>query len=453
MTRRRTPEVSRRQFIEQAAAASAGLGWLTLGGRNLWGADLAPRPKVAAVITEFTYRSHAHVILENFLKPYLFNGQWTDPGCDVVSMYVDQFPDGEMSRDVSREFDIRIYDTIAQALCLGGDKLAVDGVMSIGEHGKYPYNEKGQHEYPRKRFFDEIVAVFRNSGRTAPVFSDKHLSYRWDWAKEMVDTARELNFPLMAGSSVSLAQRMPPLEVAAGTPIVEAVSIHGGGVESYDFHCLEVLQSLVEFRPGGESGVEEVQFLEGEKLWQAAEAGRWSIPLAEAAMRAEFAHTKPGSSVPPLKQLVRELKGDENALHGILLKYRDGLRAAGLKIGDSGTRWNFAARARDQAEPLATSFYVGPWENRNLFKALSHAIQTHIRQQRAPYPVERTLLVTGILDAEMQSRFEGGTPQATPQLAISYQPIDFRAMREMGASWKIITEDMPQPPGIDPGGR
>ncbi len=29
------------------------------------------RPKVAAIVTEFTYRSHAHVILENFLEPYL----------------------------------------------------------------------------------------------------------------------------------------------------------------------------------------------------------------------------------------------------------------------------------------------------------------------------------------------------------------------------------------------
>ena len=108
---------------------------------------------------------------------------------------------------------------------------------------------------------------------------------------------------------------------------------------------------------------------------------------------------------------------------------------------------------KDREEPLATSFYVGPWQNRNLFKALSHAIQTHFRQKRAPYPVERTLLVTGILDAEMQSRYEGGKPQRTPQLEFAYQPIDFRAMREMGASWKIITEETPEPMGIGSGAK
>lgn len=451
MTRTATDQLSRRDFLTQSAIAGIGATWLASGVSSLWAAPGA-RPKVAAVVTEFTYRSHAHVILENFLKPYLFNGQLTDPGADVVSLYIDQFPAGEMGRGVSSEYQIPIYDSIDKALCLGGKELAVDAVLSIGEHGNYPHNEKGQHEYPRKRFFDEIVKVFRRSGRTAPVFSDKHLSYRWDWAKEMYDTSRELGFALMAGSSVPLAQRTPPLEVAAGTPFVEAVSIHGGGVESYDFHCLEVLQSLVEFRAGGESGVSEVQFLEGADLWKAADAGRWSVPLAEAAMKAEYDREKPGTTLPPLKQLVKELKGDENSLHGILLTYNDGFRAAAITVGSSSTRWNFAGRVKDRSEPVATSFYVGPWQNRNLFKALSHAIQTHFREKKAPYPVERTLLVTGILDAEMQSRFEKGTVQKTPQLKIAYQPQDFRAMREMGASWKIITEQTPEPMGINPNG-
>src|SRR5439155_22621461 len=143
----------------------------------------------------------------------------------------------------------------ADALCLGGKELAVDAVLSIGEHGTYPTNAKGQHEYPRKRFFDEITAVFRRGGRAVPVFNDKHLSYRWDWAKAMYDTARELKLPLMAGSSVQLAQRVPPLELPAGARITEAITTHGGSLDSYDFHAYEVLQSLVEARSGGETGV------------------------------------------------------------------------------------------------------------------------------------------------------------------------------------------------------
>src|SRR5207247_1385815 len=196
----------------------------------------------------------------------------TESRCDVVSLFGDQFPAGrDMARAVSKVYSIPIFSTIAGALTLGGKELAVDAVLSIGEHGDYPRNSKGQREYPRKRFFDEIVAVFRESRRVVPVFNDKHLSYRWDWAKAMYDTARELKIPLMAGSSVPLAQRIPALEIPAGTKISEAVSIHGGGLDSYDFHALEVMQSLVENRAGGESGVARVQYLTGDALWKAAD--------------------------------------------------------------------------------------------------------------------------------------------------------------------------------------
>jgi hypothetical protein len=218
-------------------------------------AEPKKRPRLAAIYTVFRHRSHAHDILENFLEPYYFNGQLTDPGVEVVSFYADQrAAKGDMTQDVARQYKIRVCKTIAEALCLGGEELAVDAVLSIGEHGDYPVNELGQTEYPRKRFFDEIVAVMRRSQRYVPLFNDKHLSFRWDWAKEMVATAKEVGIPFLAGSSVPLAQRVPALEMEPGAEIVEAVSIHGGGLESYDFHALEVLQSLVEARKGRGAG-------------------------------------------------------------------------------------------------------------------------------------------------------------------------------------------------------
>ena len=441
------PKIDRREFLQRSGHFAGGL----ILSSALPASALAAgkRLKVAAVITAFTYRSHAHVILENFVVPYLFNGKWISPGMDVVSMYADQFPEGEFGRAFAAKYRIPIYKTIAEALCLGGDKLAVDAVLSIGEHGQYPTNSKGQHEYPRKRFFDEIVAVYRQSGRVAPLYNDKHLSYRWDWAKEMYDTARELKIPFMAGSSVPLAQRRPPLELPARARITEAVSIHGGGVESYDFHGLEVLQAMIEARRGYETGVRSVQFLKGEALWKAADEGLWSPQLAQAALDAE-----PNSGRPPAKELIRPPKpsdsGEPFVSHGILLNYRDGLRAIVLAAATGGgIKWHFACKIEGEPQPRATSFYVGPWQNRNLFKALSHAIQTHFREGRAPYPVERTLLVTGILDAEMESRFQGGKPMVTPQLNITYTPRDYRKMREMGASWNVITEEIPEPKGIE----
>src|SRR5262249_47690193 len=157
---------------------------------------------------------------------------------------------GDLTQDVSRRFKIPVYRTIAEALTCGGKELTVDAVLSIGEHGNYSTNKLRQVEYPRKRFFDEIVAVMRKSNRFVPIFNDKHLSYRWDWSREMYDTCQKHKIPFLAGSSVPLAQRRQELELPAGSVIEEAVSIHGGGFESYDFHGCEVLQSLVEFRKG-----------------------------------------------------------------------------------------------------------------------------------------------------------------------------------------------------------
>jgi hypothetical protein len=263
----------------------------------------------------------------------------------------------------------------------------------------------------------------------------------------MLAVSRELKIPFMAGSSVPLAQRRPPFELPENAVIEEAVSIHSGGMESYDFHALEVLQSIVEARRGGETGVSEIQLLEGDAVWQAAADGRWSYPLAEAAMQ-----TESEKKIGRLEEFVERSDGKKHDVHAILIKYRDGLRGTMLRLGQSSTRWKFACRLAGKSEPLATSFYVGPWQNRNLFKALSHAIQAHIRNRQAPYPVERTHLVTGMLATAMDSRFEGHRPLNTPYLEVTYQPRDYRAMREMGDTWKIITEDMPEPKGINPGG-
>ncbi len=376
----------------------------------------------------------AHVLLENFLTPFLFNGKLTEPAVDVVALYADQRSTASNSPDltdeIGRRFHIPIYRTIREALTLGGKSLAVDGVLVIGEHGNYPTNKQGVREYPRKRFFDEIFATMERSNRFVPVFNDKHLSYRWDWAREMYDQCRRHSIPLMAGSSVPLAQRKPPLELPAQAAIEEAVSIHGGPFESYDFHGLEVLQAFTEARSGGETGVTHVEFLTGEALFQAARQGRWSLDLARAAMGAEL-----GDSVPDITRPINNTQA-----HGILLTRQDGTKAIALKVGANGIRWNFACKLTGERQPRATRHYVGPWQNRCLFMALAHAIQQFFVTGVSPYPVERTLLTTGILEAAVRS-CAAAAPIATPHLNIRYQACDYRALRELGASWEILTED------------
>lgn len=426
--------LSRRELLRVTSIAAG--AWLLPHTITADDSPCAKRPKVAAIFDVFRHRSHANVILENFLLPYYFNGKRITPCMDVVSFFADQMPDGEIAAVVSKEFGIPIYRTIDEALCLGGKKLAVDAILSIAEGGDYQLNELGQKEYPRQRFFNEIVTVMERSQRIVPLFSDKHLSYRWNQAKAMYDTARRLKIPFMAGSSVPLAERRPALEIPVGSKITEAVAIHGGPVEVYDIHALEILQSIVESRGTGESGVSRVEFLHGAALWKAADVGRWSRSLAEAAMHAEL-----GDRSEPLAPVPGEDAVDP---HGVLITYKDGLKATVLKLGENNTRWNFACRIQGESEIRATRFIVGPWRNRYLFKAFSHAIQEHFLQADPPCPVERTLLTTGILAAAMNSR-QQQMPVTTPELEFGYKPRDFSAFREMGETWKVIDVDLPEP--------
>ena len=178
-------KISRRAFVNGCGAAVAAAPWKASADQP------APaRRRMAVITTEWRERSHAWHMAERFLHGYPIQGRWHRPPFDVVAAYVDQTPPNDLSRARAQEFGFRIYPTIAQTLRVGGKALAVDAVLVIGEHGNYPVNKLRQTQYPRYEFFRQVVDVFRADGRTTPVFNDKHLSWNWEWAREMAETAR-----------------------------------------------------------------------------------------------------------------------------------------------------------------------------------------------------------------------------------------------------------------------
>ena len=385
------------------------------------------RPKIAAIVTEYRKYSHAQHIVDRFLYGYGWNGGHHRPQMDVVSLYTDQVPDSDASRSRAEEFpSMRIYPTVAEALTQGGDKLAVDGVILVGEHGNYPTNEKGQRLYPRYELFQQIVDVFRRSGRSVPVFNDKHLSWNWEWAEEMVQTSRVLGFAFLAGSSLPVARRIPAVEMPAGAEVEEAMGLALGGPDSYDFHALEVVQSMVERRQGGETGVVAMQALKGDAVWEAMSRGSWSAggwdpQLLEACLcrshqlspaRQGFNHTLPSADE------LRRLRPNPVAYR---FEYADGLKAT-ILIGDGLVRdFTFAARLKSR-EILSTLMFLPYYDLQNFFSPQVNHIETLFLTGQAPYPVERTLLTTGLTAAGVESLFQEEQRIETPHLQISYQP-------------------------------
>ena len=379
------------------------------------GSPSGPKKRIAAITTAYFKYSHADDIITKFIEGYAVVGRTHLPHCDVVSLYVEQFPDSDIGRGMAARYSIPLFDTPAAALCLGGKELAVDGVLLIGEHGDYPSNAKGQKLYPRRRLFQEIVGVFRSSDRSVPVYNDKHFSYSWRNTEWMYSQSQKLDFAMMAGSSVPVTWRRPPLAFRPGIELEGALGVGFGGAESYGFHTLELLQTFAERRRDGETGVRAVQALEGPAVWQAAKEGRWQQKLLRAAMA-----RVPGTAPPDAARLNLR-QADPNAIV-YLIEYSDGFQAAAYLSRGMISEFAFAAAVRGRSKPVST------WcpllkPQRDHFSFLCNHIEVMFRTGKPSYPVERTYLVTGMLAALMDSRFEAGRQVETPQLSeIRYTP-------------------------------
>ena len=385
------------------------------------------RPKLAGVTTRFFKYSHTQHIIDRFLDGYGWNGTHHRPPMDLVSLYVDQVGANDLSRErAARHPAMKLCPTIAEALTLGGSKLAVDGVVLVGEHGDYPKNEMGQTKYPRYEFFEQIVDVFRKSGRSVPIFNDKHLSWNWEWARKMYDTSREMGFAFMAGSSLPVTWRTPSVEMPPGSRIREALCACYGGVDSYDFHGLETIQCMVERRQGGETGVKWVQAYRGPDFWKALRDGVWPRELMNAALCRS--HTlvpaRPGFNdiFPSLEDMQRLVK-DPVAYR---YEHNDGVKGTMLLLSGLIRDFNFAAYLEGRQKPFSTQMYLPMPDGRttlaNFFSPLVNGAEKMYLTGKPTYPIERTLLTTGLTAAGVESLYRKGAKIDTPHLAIKYQP-------------------------------
>jgi hypothetical protein len=378
--------------------------------------------RIAVVATVYRYLSHAQHIGDRFLVGYPRNGTWHTPDMKVVSLYVDQKPDGDQSAARAQAFGFEVYPTIAAALRCGGRELCVDAVLVIGEHGDYPRNDKGQVLYPRYDFVKQCVDVFEHDGRAVPIYNDKHLSYSFEKATWMVDASRRLKFPMLAGSSLPVTWRLPDIELPLNCEIESAVMVGYGGPDVMDFHGLEALQCMLERRKGGETGVRAVQMIEGDEVWKAGEAGRYSKELLESAL--SRSDTPQGQTIVDGRTQNLVAKGELPKLvknpAAYFIEYRDGLKATLLMLNGAIKDFTFAARIKGSGVQ-STQFFLSPEPNVTYSACLVSKIEELCETGKAPYPVERTLLVSGILESCLTSRLQGQSRLETPHLDVRYR--------------------------------
>lgn len=389
--------------------------------------------RIAAIVTECRPNSHSEVIIGKYLEGYNRDNKDPFPRSQIVSMFTEQVPKNDVSREFSKKYNVPIFRTVVDALTLGGNQLAVDGVLLIGEHGDYPFNDKEQKLYPRFEMFLKITDVFREYKKSVPVFNDKHLSFSWRQAQRMVDISRELQFPMLAGSSVPVAYRIPAIDTPFGVVQKHAVAISYSGLDIYGFHLLEALQCVVERRKGGETGVKAVQCLENQDCWDFIKQNEWVNRLFTEALSNSNTR-KEGDML----QLVKEPTV-------FVIHYNDGLQAAAFLMTGLVEDFTVAVDVVGQAKPFSVLMDLQNGIPHHHFSCLVKNIEELFESGKAPYPVERTMLTSGILDFELESRFQGYKKLSTPHLAnIRYQPSkDSHFCRTgWGADGKILTKEI-----------
>ena len=379
------------------------------------------KKRIAVIATVYTYLSHAQHFADRFMVGYPHEGEWRSSQVKVVSLYVEQKPEGNQSQDRAREFGFEVYPTIAEALRCDEGQLAVDGILVIGEHGDYPRNELDQVLYPRYEFFKACVQVFEEEGRSVPIYNDKHLSYSFEKAKEMVDDGSRLDFPILAGSSLPVTWRLPDLELPLDCQLEEALMVGVGGSDPMDYHALEAMQCMIERRQGGESGVKAVQLIEGEAVWGAEKDGRWSMDLLEAALSRSDTPCGRTDEDGRTQDLIRtgELyRLVENPV-AYLIEHRDGFNSVLLMLNGAVRDYCFAGRLNGQL--VSTQFLLTPTPNVTYSACLIRKIEEMYLTRKAPYPAERTLLVSGTLESCLKSRHSEYQRLETPHLNVAYQ--------------------------------
>src|SRR5205814_4867859 len=170
--------------------------------------------------------------------------------------------------------------------------------------------------------------------------------------------------------------------------------------------------------------------MQGESMLQAMDRGVFARDLLEAAMALAPAHAAGD---------FRKLTLKNNEAGVFVIEYRDGFKGAVAMLngwvheGDGGA-FVFAGQLKGKDEPAATHYYLQQPDPFAHFAYLVRAIDSLMMTGHAPYPVERTLLTTGILDAIMTSKTEKGKRIETPHLAIKYEPTD----------WPFATDPVPK---------
>ena len=375
--------------------------------------------KIAFLLEEFSKPSPAQQLVDRFLAGYVIHGEFRRSPFERASAYVmlsNNPPDLEQR---TRDFKLSVASRAEQAV------EDADAVIIASRKPGALANER----------FVQIALERTPEG--AACFVHGALANSLERGHEFARLARSRQIALLAGTPLCVTWRLPEVNLPLATPLSEALIVvqanpspgqtsppsPPSSLRGAELQALEGMLPVIERRRGGESGVRSIRFIEGKELWKAGDKGNWSWPLLAAAL--SRSHSPQGD--PVLDGRTQDLAGlglvpklARNP-RGWLLEHRDGLRSAILVLDGVVADFNFAVKAQD-GSVVSAQLFRAPAPAEQHFSRLAAVMEDFFRTGEAPWPIERSLLITGLLEKFGQPSSRTGRVVAAPGLEIAYQP-------------------------------
>jgi len=370
--------------------------------------------KVAFLLEEFSTPSPSQQLLDRFLMGYPRDGAFHKPAIGEISAYLPPTSESNFGmRD--EDFDLNVASTVEQAV------EGANGVVIVSRRPGATANDR----------FAEIALARAPEG--AACFIHGALASNLERGRSLAKLASSRRIALLAGTPLCVTWRLPEMELPRETALAEALVVvqinpappgPQGTLAGAELSALEGLLPVIERRRGGEAGVRSVRLLEGDDVWRAGDRKHWSWSLLAAAL--SRSHSPQGDAV---------LDGRTQDIAGLglvpklarrpqawLLEHCDGLRTSVLVLDGVVADLSFAVRATDSRVFSAQLFRAPPPVEQH-FSLLAAAVEKFFLTRKSPWPLERNLLIAGLLETFRNPATRAGKTIATPELNVSYSPV------------------------------
>lgn len=272
--------------------------------------------KIAFVVAEFALRAPAQQLLDRLLVGYPRDGEFHRPGFDRISIYLDTGAGNPQIERRAKDFGLIREPTLDRALA---DAEAIVIVWAgRGANANEELLRKTVQAAPKN------IACFVHGA-----FANKTNS-----ARELARLAVARGITLCAGTSTAVTYRLPDVDLKPGNRLSEALIVVQGTFPEAELDALEGLLPVVERRRGGEAGVKNLRYLQGDEVWRAGTERGWSRALLAAAI--SRSNTVQGDTLRDGR--TQDIVGSglieslAQSPRGWLLEHRDGLRTSILVL-------------------------------------------------------------------------------------------------------------------------